>query len=100
KEIDYCFADEMEWRFVPTHQEGIIPIALLSKIKSTEKKNEYNDKINSIHLDFGINDINYIILKNKSQLSSFIKNLDKKGLEVSNELISKIFYSSQNNDDL
>ncbi|EJX3082851.1 hypothetical protein OD218_000545 [Salmonella enterica] len=100
KEIDYCFADEMEWRFVPTHQEGIIPIALLSKINSTEEKNKYNDKIRNIHLDFGINDIKYIILKDKSQLSSFIKNLDKNGLKVNNELISKIFYSSQINDDL
>lgn len=97
----YCFADEMEWRFVPPISDSSIkPIVLLKNISDAMSKQEHNDRISHIHLDFDINDISYIILKNESQLPRFIGRLRKNGCIVNDSLISKIFYSTQINNDL
>lgn len=98
---DYCFADEMEWRFVPSiHEKGIKPIALLNKINSTISKKEYNDKVKHIHLKFEVDDIRYIILKDEKQLEPFIIRLRRKGCVIDDRFVSKIFYSNQINEDL
>lgn len=101
KTVEYCFADEMEWRYVPSiNEKGIIPIALLQNIKDSISKKKYNDKVQHIHLNFGIDDIRYIILKDKNQLNPFIKRLRKRGYLINDKFVSKIFFSNQISEDL
>ncbi|EEE4240174.1 hypothetical protein C6685_24040, partial [Salmonella enterica subsp. enterica serovar Derby] len=60
---NYCFADEMEWRYVPKSSTNIIPIVLQKNIDTKKKKEKLNDKIKHIHLKFTIDDIKYIMLE-------------------------------------
>lgn len=100
KRNNYCFADEMEWRFVPEINNNISPIVLQKNIDTKEKKEKLNDKIKHIHLKFTIDDIKYIMLKNEKDLIPFLENLRSQGCDVNAKLISKIFYTSQIEDDL
>ncbi|MBJ9819216.1 hypothetical protein I5679_20240 [Citrobacter koseri] len=101
KTVEYCFSDEMEWRYVPSiNEKGIIPIALLKNIRDSISKQEYNDKVEHIHLEFGIDDIRYIILKDKNQLNPFIKRLRKREYLINDEFVSKIFFSNHISEDL
>ncbi|EAO1152337.1 hypothetical protein EX001_23790, partial [Salmonella enterica] len=75
KRKNYCFADEMEWRFVPDISTNIIPIVLQKNINTKEKKEKLNDKIKYIHLKFTVDDIKYIMLKNEKDLMPFLEKL-------------------------
>lgn len=100
KRKNYCFADEMEWRFVPDISTNIIPIVLQKNINTKEKKEKLNDKIKYIHLKFTVDDIKYIMLKNEKDLMPFLEKLRSQECDVNDKLISKIFYTSQIEDDL
>lgn len=72
---DYRFYDEREWRYVPSVEEmkgksNVIPFDSYS-----QKKDEYNEQINFIRLDFNFDDISYIIVKKEEDISELTRHL-------------------------
>jgi hypothetical protein len=79
---DYKFYDEREWRYIPKkdqigNRSISIPGSLYNKDKVT-----YNSRISTYRLEFAIDDISYIIVKNTSEIPKIIK------------LLREHFYSS------
>jgi len=102
---NYRFADEREWRFVPSlENEGIAPFVSISNIKTDEQKQMYNDKVSSLRLSFEPNDIKYLIVENDNDISDLIWHLENvKGrfdLETRNRLTSRILTIEQINRDI
>ncbi|MEH3415220.1 abortive infection system antitoxin AbiGi family protein [Phytobacter diazotrophicus] len=73
---NYRFADEKEWRFVPSiNEEDILPLVPITRIRTKQQKKEYNDKISHLHLSFEPKDIKYIIVKNDNDILDIINHL-------------------------
>ncbi|MGM7738370.1 abortive infection system antitoxin AbiGi family protein [Yersinia enterocolitica] len=73
---NYRFADEKEWRFVPSISEGnVLPFVPISKIKTRQQKIKYNDLINHLRLSFEPKDIKYILVKDDSEIITIINHL-------------------------
>lgn len=99
---DYRFADEREWRYVlPWETEGIQPFVAKSNINTKQKKDDHNKKLESIRLEFDIDDVKYLIVDNESDITDLIEHITtstkKKGKvnDGNNSLISKILTSNQ-----
>lgn len=73
---DYKFYNEKEWRYVPINvdpqKSNILPKAIFEKNKSS-----YNERLKKLSLDFEIDDIAYLILKEKSEISKLISEINK-----------------------
>jgi len=67
---NYRFADEKEWRYVPLVEEDI-PLAVDAS-KYLKNKTAANEKLCNMRLIFHPNDINYIIIKDDSEIENFI----------------------------
>ncbi len=79
---DYRFADEKEWRYVPSINDA--KLVLNGKYYNGKKKQEVNDQISHLRLKFKPSDISYIIVKNDSEIGEFIKVLkESKGKNYS-----------------
>lgn len=105
KDENYRFADEREWRFVPSLQnEGVLPFVSISKISTGEQKSEYNRKVNHLRLSFQPDDIKYLIVENDSDISGLIHHLENvKGRfdsETRSRLASRILTVEQINSDI
>jgi hypothetical protein len=68
---NYRYSDEREWRFVH-NSHGAIPFLTPDDIKTQEQINNVNIRIENIKLDFTPDDITYIIIKEESEILSFI----------------------------
>ncbi|HDL7468608.1 TPA: hypothetical protein PXN82_000328 [Yersinia enterocolitica] len=90
--LNYRFANENEWRYVPDIRSEVVPIRL-SKNKITGDKFLGNHKESM--LPFSHDDIRYIFVKNDSYLNRLINSISEKYSEdVRNKLLSKIFVTS------
>ncbi|MBU1371930.1 MAG: hypothetical protein KKG25_01575 [Bacteroidetes bacterium] len=87
---DYKFADEKEWRFVPSFKEAQM-IVRGDKFKS-EVKQIANKKIENLKLRFEPNDIKYIIINDELEIPDFIEVLRKsKGTRFTLEDIERLY---------
>lgn len=98
KEENYKFYDEREWRYVPSYKQlKESPYSIPPLIYNDEyNESPSNNVLADVNIKFTAKDIDYIILKKKNQIPSFIDFLDKqKHLYLSEEdshvLISKIY---------
>ncbi|MFA4828498.1 MAG: abortive infection system antitoxin AbiGi family protein [Thermodesulfovibrionales bacterium] len=74
-----CFYDEREWRYVPDHKKlSDIKCMFLSKEEFQDKHtlSEANSRIENTKLNIVMKDINYIIVKNDSEILTMIKELE------------------------
>lgn len=102
---NFRFADEREWRFVPSLEtEGVQPFIAISKIKTSEQKREYNEKVSHIRLSFQPDDIQYLIVENDREITDLIRHLENvKGrfdLETRSRLSSRILTIEQIKNDI
>lgn len=73
---NFRFADEREWRYVPSITEaGIPPFVAKSHIDTPSKKDKYNAIANDVRLNFKPNDIKYLIVKSDSDINDLISHL-------------------------
>lgn len=103
--LNYRFADEREWRYVPDIlTDGIWPFIPLNIIKSKEEKKEINKTVEHLNLSFEPDDIQYLIVKNDSEINELITHLEKvKGrfdLQTRLRLTSRILTIDQIHNDI
>lgn len=86
------FYNEKEWRYVPYSFENLeYLIRPKSALDTHEKIMEANSKIKNSKLNFTPTDINYIIVKNDTEILEMIKELEKiKGSKYSADTIKKL----------
>ncbi|QIL38095.1 hypothetical protein G7074_01655 [Pedobacter sp. HDW13] len=70
----YRFADEKEWRYVPS-RELAGQILLKGAVLTEEKKSQLNANIGHLRLKFEPKDIKYIIVNDESEINEFIASL-------------------------
>lgn len=104
--IDYRFADEREWRFVPPISEKLnyMPFIPISKIKIKKEKDEFNLGISHIKLNFVPDDINYLIVDNDNEINPLIRHLqnvkNRYDQDTIDRLTSRILTSEQIKNDM
>jgi len=97
-EHDYRFADEKEWRYVPTKEEAR-NMVLRTDVYLKDKIGS-NQKLDTLRLYFEPKDIKYIIIKHENEITEFIDILRKsKGTKYSyndvERLMTRIITSDQ-----
>jgi hypothetical protein len=102
---NYRFADEREWRYVPSlENEGIQPFVAISKIRTSKQKAEYNEKVSHLRLSFQPDDIKYLIVETDNDITELIRHLQTvKGRfdpETRSRLSSRILTIEQINKDI
>ena len=107
KEVkNFRFADEREWRYVPSLNDSRVedPFVAISNIKTKKQKNEYNKRIENIYLTFQPNDIKYLIVESENDINNLITHIKKVKLfhhkESVDRLASRILTSEQINTDI
>ena len=98
------FYDEREWRYVPNIQIYVTHHLSESEFKDIKKLENANREMEKVKLDFEPDDIKYIILKEKSEISGMIKSIreikgTKYPINVVEELYSKIITCQQIKED-
>lgn len=103
---NYRFADEREWRYVPSLNDSRVedPFVAISNIKTKKQKAEYNQKINGVYLKFEPEDIKYLIVENEDDITKIIQHIKNVKLfsnkESIDRLSSRILTSEQINTDI
>ncbi len=74
---NYRFSDEREWRYVPCYNQNIPMLINADVLDSTKEEDRQfvemaNDSLKDHRLEFGPNDIKYIIIENDSEISEFV----------------------------
>ena len=97
---NYRYADEREWRYVPPlGTPDLTPFVPVSTIKTSRQKNDLNESIEHIRLEFEPEDIRYLIVENDEEISTLIKHLehvkDRFDSETLNRLTSRILTADQ-----
>ncbi len=97
---NYRFADEREWRYVPSlNLTGVQPFIAKSNIDTSEKKELLNDRISHLRLSFQPDDIKYLIIEKDEEISEVIEHLKhaKKGYDrtIRDRLASRILTVDQ-----
>lgn len=82
KDSDYRFYDEREWRFIPDKEKDKDFIKCKANISVSQEdyenyKDDLNNRISSYRLKFGPDDIEYIIVQTKDELTSIIELIRK-----------------------
>jgi len=103
--INYRFADEREWRFVPNlDTEGVAPFVGISNIRTKQQKEIYNSKVKHIRLKFKPDDIKYLVVEKESDITDLINHLHFAKLnhneEIRNRLASRILTVEQIENDI
>jgi hypothetical protein len=105
KDDNYRFAEEREWRYVPSiHTKNVQPFIPVSKIRTKKQKIEFNNSINHLRLSFEPNDIKYLIVKTDKEIQGLIRHLhsvkNKFNTETLNRLASRILTVEQIKSDI
>lgn len=105
KSENYRFADEREWRYVPSlEQTGVQPFVAISNIDTLEKKLLHNQRIAHLRLSFQPDDIKYLIIQNDGEINELINHLlevkDRFGSETIQRLTSRILTTEQIRNDI
>lgn len=71
------FYNEREWRYIPTDGQNTAPFGTLSKEKMDDEKilNVENQRLYDHRLRFNPNDVNYIFVKEESEIHQMVKEL-------------------------
>jgi hypothetical protein len=72
---DYVFANEREWRYVPLITENILPFIPIGKIRTSQQKSHFNQKVSHIRLNFQPDNIQYLIVENDNDINDLIRHL-------------------------
>jgi len=101
---NYRFADEREWRYVPSLNEKIYPFIPTTKMNTAALKKQFNRSLSHLNLSFQPEDIKYLIIKSDDEISDLISHLEMvKGRydeETKRRLASRILTSEQIHDDI
>lgn len=91
-EKNFRFADEREWRYVPSLNDSEIeePFVAISNMQTKKQKMEYNQKIKNIKLDFSPNDIKYLIVNSDNEINELIEHIRKVKKFYNADVISKL----------
>lgn len=88
---NYRFADEREWRFVPSLEtSGVEPFVAISNITTQQQKDKYNEKVSHISLSFEPDDIKYLFVEKEDDISELIEHLDYAKSKFTNEIRRKL----------
>ena len=72
---DYVFANEREWRFVPPISDNIQSFIPIDKIRTSNQKSYYNQKVRDVRLKFQPDDIKYLIVEKDDDINALITHL-------------------------
>jgi Protein of unknown function (DUF2743). len=101
---NYRFADEREWRYVPPLDATPFSFFPLERLSTPEGKAELNSRIKELRLEFGPEDIRYLIIKRDEERLGLIQHLEAvKGRfdeGTRRRLASRILTSEQINTDV
>ncbi len=75
---DYRFSDEREWRYVPERKDAP-PVVLASKYSTPEQKKQINHVLKNLRLEFDPDDINYIIIREDTEITEFLRIIKELG---------------------
>ncbi|NMH26459.1 abortive infection system antitoxin AbiGi family protein [Flavobacterium silvaticum] len=97
---DYKFYDEREWRFVPQQKSLSGQFVMLDEENYLSDRENLQNQLGQNGLDFTLEDIFYIIVKDESEIQSLVDTLSKKynSLDQKNQLqilLTKIITSEQ-----
>ncbi len=96
---DYVFANEREWRYVPSISEEFLHFIPIEKIGTSQQKSRYNRKIEHLRLEFKPDDIKYLIVERDNDINPLISHLrqtkDKFLHETVDRLSSRILTYEQ-----
>ena len=87
---DYVFANEREWRYVPSINENIPSFIPIDKIQNSIQKTAFNKKIGHLRLNFEPDDIKYLIVEKDSDINSLINHLRMAKSRFSYETVDKL----------
>lgn len=74
-----CFYDEREWRYIPLNCDGLKLNLSMDEYKNKEILDKENKKIQEDNrLEFGVDDIEFLFLKDKSEIDQFLNKLKPK----------------------
>ena len=77
---NFRFADEREWRYVPSlTSPDVLPFIPISRIKTEKQKAEYNAGIAHLKLHFEPKDIKYLIVESEDDIVNLVNHLDSVG---------------------
>lgn len=97
---NYRFADEREWRYVPSiNAPNVPPFVAISNIRTRQQKDSYNNRIDHLRLTFTPEDIKYLVVERDSDITDLINHLQnvkrRFNEETRNRLASRILTSEQ-----
>ena len=87
---NYVFANEREWRFVPPISEEIDSFVPIEKVRTSEQKSRYNQKVRNVTLHFQPDDIQYLIVEKDSDINDLIRHLRQVKNRFSPETIDRL----------
>jgi len=88
--IDYVFANEREWRYVPPITEDILPFVPIEKIQTSQQKSAFNQKLGHLRLNFQPDDIKYLIVEKDSDINNLINHLKHAKSRFSKETVDRL----------
>lgn len=101
---NYRFADEREWRYVPSLSAIDLPFVPIDKISTPEQKAKYDQMISNLKLNFQPDDIKYLIIESDNEITELIRHLERvKGRfdeKTRRRLASRILTSEQIKNDV
>ncbi|MEN2413243.1 abortive infection system antitoxin AbiGi family protein [Flavobacterium mesophilum] len=104
-EPNYRFADDREWRYVPNiNTININPFIPISRIRTSEQKQQLNATMNHLGLNFQPEDIKYLIVEKEEEIIELINHLESvKGrfdIQTRRRLSSRILTIEQIQNDI
>lgn len=88
--IDYVFANEREWRYVPPISDNILPFVPIEKIQTPQQKSAFNQKVNHLRLNFQPDDIKYLIVEKEIDINALIHHLRQAKSRFSKETVDRL----------
>ena len=99
KKDDIIYYNEREWRYCPLVSE--YKVLLGDSVSNKKQKELFNEELKLQHITFTPDDIKFIVIKQKDEVNSFVKEIKKMKLapEQENKLITKIISFQQISED-
>lgn len=88
--VDYVFANEREWRFVPPISDNISPFVPIDKIGTSQQKSRFNQEVRHIKLHFQPDDIKYLIVEKDSDINPLIAHLKIAKVSFPDEMVDRL----------
>ncbi|WP_269541708.1 abortive infection system antitoxin AbiGi family protein [Cerasicoccus fimbriatus] len=97
---NYRFSDEREWRYIPELDDSHEPFIAMDQYKTEADRKKANETLKNLKLEFGANDIKYLIIKEEEEISELIDFLRKENgkkytYQDTERLMTRILTSDQ-----